>query len=487
MILRVRLTLVFALAMALVLIGTGATLFLYLRADLRDDFQEDLERLSEAYAQAATGKSPNSTVKLRSLPPSPVPEEIEAPEVFLLDANGRVLEQLASNPMPLIPAPILTRVQAGQSASFDIASPELRPLWLVALSPQPLPLERRAVLQPITRTNRVSQIIMVSANDIGLVRVLDRVRNGIVLWGVIGSIVAFTVGFLLSGYVTRPLLQIADTAQAISDGALSKRIPQDAGHDEIARLKQQLNAMLERLEALMETQRRFTADAAHDLRTPLAVIRGELEIALRKPRSAESYRDTLERTLDEVKRFAALAEDMLLLSRLEAGVASPLQRINLAQALEPTLTSYSVAAQQHSVHFSAHIPPKLELNGDATALARAISNLLANALNHGLRAKPNLVSASMGLAPEPNNEIGLEVLRIKESVQLRVFDSGQGIPQTQREYLFERFSKGESSSGAGLGLAIVAGVARQHKGRIFYETRSGGGSVFVLEVPLSSS
>ncbi|NJK44781.1 MAG: HAMP domain-containing protein, partial [Pleurocapsa sp. SU_196_0] len=289
MTLRARLTLVFTVAMVIVLVGTGATLFLYLRADLREDFQEDLERLAAAYAERAVDAT---RVNLRTLPKSPVPEEIENPEVFLLDASGRLVDALASSTPPSIPPEVLARARAGNPDAFDIASPELRPLWLVAFSPEALPLERRAALHPILGDGNGLQakyLVMVSANDLGLVRVLDRVRNSVALWGVVGALVAFGVGFLLSGYVTRPLQQIATTAQAVSEGALSSRIPADAGRDEIARLKHQLNAMLERLEAGVESQRRFTADAAHDLRTPLTVIRGELEIALRKPRSAESY------------------------------------------------------------------------------------------------------------------------------------------------------------------------------------------------------
>jgi signal transduction histidine kinase len=483
MTLRVRLASVFTLAMVLVLIGTGATLFLFLRADLREDFQEDLERLAAAYAERVVN---TAQLNLQPLPKSPVPEEIEDPKVFLFDANGAMLDALDSSEPPIVPTEMLTRVRAGNTAAFDLASPELRPLWLVAFSPEPLPLERRAALHPILSDGNGLQakyFVLVSANDRGLVRVLDRVRNGIALWGVVGALVALGVGLLLSAYVTRPFRQIAVTAQAVSDGALSSRIPHDAGRDEIARLKRQLNAMLEQLEALVESQRRFTADAAHDLRTPLAVMRGELEITLRKPRSAENYRDTLERLLQEVKRFSALAEDLLLLSRLEAGVETPLKRLHLAQALEPTLTAHSVAARQSGVNFNAHVPPKLEVDGDSVSLARAVGNLLSNALTHGVRAAPAAVGASASVDLEPTGEIGLEARREGDVVQIRVFDSGAGIPEPRREGLFARFRKGEDSSGSGLGLAIVAQVARQHGGRVYYEARAGVGAVFVLELP----
>jgi two-component system, OmpR family, sensor kinase len=476
MTLRARLTLVFALAMVVVLIGTGTTLFLYLRADLREDFKEDLERLAAAYAENVTFAP---KMQLRNLPKSPVPEEIEDANVYLLNPQGQQTDAIGTTPIPIIPAIALTQIRNGQIASFDIASPELRPLLLVALSPVPLPLERRAVLHPIAKSK---YFVLVSANDLGLVRILEQVRNSIALWGLVGTIIALSVGFILAGYVSRPLNQISTTALAVEHGALSSRIPDAKGSDEISRLKRRLNTMLNRLETLVESQRRFTADAAHDLRTPLTVIRGELEITLRKPRSLEEYRQTLERLLKEVKHFSQLAEDLLLLSKLESGTEIPKQKINLAQALEPILTTHSVTAQRNQVAFHVYIPSKLELYADPTAIARAVSNLLSNAMIHGLRIRTSQTSTITNL--KPNQEIGLEVIRAGLGIQIRVFDSGIGIPKTQHKHLFERFSLGENSSGTGLGLAIVAQVAEQHAGKAFYEPRPEGGSVFILELPI---
>jgi two-component system, OmpR family, sensor kinase len=481
--LRSKLVWLIAISMFVVLVGIGVTLFWYLRQDMRRDFQSDLERLATAYAKALIFDNPT---RLQPLPESPVPEEIENPQVYLLGQDGQLLDALSSATLPSIPAPALQAAFNGQVNGFELPSPEVRPLWMMAFSLQPLPLERRGVLLPLKQMGK-RLVVFVHANDLGLVRVLDRVRASIALWALIGFAVVLVLAIWLSQVVTRPLQDISHAAVAIGQGELSARIANATGNDEIARLKQQLNAMLEQLQTLVESQRRFTADAAHDLRTPLAVIRGELEITLRKPRSAEGYREALERLQLEVKRFSVLAEDMLLLSKLEAGQQSAAKRLNVLQALEPILTANSVAARQHGVVFQVHIPPRLEVMGEASALARAVGNLLSNALNHGLRglATPAaLISAEYKDTHHLKRpEFGLEVTRHSNLVQFRVFNSGEAIPTDQREGLFARFRKGEHSSGSGLGLAIVQQIAQQHNGRIFYEPRVGGGSVFVLEIP----
>ncbi len=475
MTLRVRLTVLNAFAMIVVLLGIGTTLFLYLRSDLHADFAEDLERLAAAYAENVVAN------KLQALPLSPIPEEIESPEIYLFTANGQLLDALQEKPAPQIPALVLKQVLTGQ-ASFDILSAELKPLWVVAFSPQPLPLERRAALHRLQN----GSFVLVSANDLGMVRILERVRNSTLLWGFIGTAIVIIMAVILAGYVSRPLQQIAQVAASISVGDLSARIPDDQGNDEIARLKRQVNLMLGRLESLVESQRRFTADAAHDLRTPLAIMRGELDITLRKPRTAEQYRESLERLQIEVKNFAGLAEDLLLLSKLEAGTDTAFKQINLKQVLAQTLTTYSVAAQQQQVVFQVNIPDKLMIYGDAIALNRAISNLFNNALKHGIRSLNSTIESSIQPPRREGKQygqIGIEVIRLQQAILIKVFDSGQGIPPAQQAMLFHRFHKGEHSSGSGLGLAIVAEVAQQHQGRVYHQSRASGGSEFIIEIP----
>ncbi len=464
---QVRLTVVYTLALAVVLLGMGATLYLYLARDLQADFEEDLSRLAAAYTQLAIGPE---GVALRALPPAPIREEIENPEVFLLDPRGQVLQALSeSEAPPTIPPEALEQARAGGVAAYAHKGPDNRPLWQVALSPKPIAHEKRAVLYPIVTAEsafRTAYIVMIQATDLGTIRVLNRLRDTLLLWLGLGSLVAVGVGYLLAGYVTRPLHEIAHTARRVEAGELGSRIPASAGQDEIGQLKQRLNAMLARLESLVDAQRRFTADAAHDLRTPLTVLKSDLEVTLRRERSAAEYRQTLERMRAEVGRLTRLAEDLLTLSRLEAGLSNPFESFLLAEALDTILPSHTQAAVQKGLQFQLEIPPDLRAYGDAGLVARAVGNLLSNAITH-----------------TESGQIGLRAERKEGRILIQVWDTGPGIPPELQAAIFERFRKGERSKGTGLGLSIVAQVAHLHRGRVQVANRAGRGAIFTLELP----
>lgn len=465
--LQTRLTLVYALALAVVLLGIGVTLYLYLARDLQADFEEDLARLAGAYAQLAIGPE---GVAIRALPPAPIREEIENPEVFLLDARGQVLQALSdSEELPQIPPGPLSLARAGGIASFVVVSPDSRPLWQTVLSPIPVAHKKRAVLFPIVTAEaafRTAYIVMLQATDLGIVRVLNRLRDILLIWLGLGSLLAVGVGYLLARHVTRPLRDISVTAHKVEAGELHSRIPGEQGHDEISQLKQRLNTMLERLEHLVNAQRRFTADAAHDLRTPLTVLKSDLEVTLRRERSAAEYRQTLERMRSEVGRLARLAEDLLTLSRLESGLSNPFKTFVLAEALETILPPHARASAQKGLGFRVEIPPHLHAHGDAGLVARAVGNLLSNAITY-----------------TEEGEVGVRAERIEQRIQIQVWDTGPGIPPEHLAVIFERFRKGERSKGMGLGLSIVAQVMHLHQGRVRVQNCPGGGAVFTLDLP----
>ncbi|WP_051195800.1 sensor histidine kinase [Meiothermus rufus] len=465
--LQLRLTLAYALVLTLVLLGAGATAYTLFVRDLSADFEDDLERLAGAYAAEAVARTP---VMLRPLPPAPIPEEIADPSVYLFTADGRLLQAIGGyEDLVELPALLVAEALQGEVVSFSLQTKETRPLWQAIFSLRPVPHIRKAVIYPIATASadfQIEYLLVVSATDLATMRVLQRLRQTVLVWLGLGSLMALLAGFWMARWVSRPLQEIAETARSIEQGELHKRIPRSTGQDEIARLKQSLNAMLERLEALVEAQSRFTADAAHDLRTPLAVLKGDLEITLRRERSAAEYREALERMRLEVGRLIRLAEDLLTLARLESGLCNPFTPFHLDQALETILPALVRAAQQKGLSLHCQIPPQVAIHGDAGLVARAVANLLANAIAH-----------------TEKGAVGVSAEIWEDRVRIRVWDSGPGVPPTLRQQIFERFSKGERSQGAGLGLSIVAQVARLHQGGVWVEDREGGGAVFLLELP----
>ncbi len=443
--LRLRLTLTLALALLLPVLSLGAVLYALTAADAGADFDLELRTLARAYAQLAVGAD---RVMLREPPSTPLLEKLGDLQVFLVRPNGSVQDALNSNQIS-IPADVLARVQGGQEASFALGG------------------DRGAAVFPIFSTDgtfSLAYALVVSAADLAGTQRLMKLRLTVIVWLVGAALLAFIVGDRLAVWLSRPLREVAQTARAVEHGELSSRIPRADSRDELGALKRSLNGMLERLESLVEAQRRFTAEAAHDLRTPLSVLRTEVEVALRRPREAPEYRAVLERLLERIGGLSKLAEDLLTLARLEAGPEVPFERFVLSDALETVRSTYAHLATQRGLAYSFEIPRDLEFYGDAVMIGRAVGNLLENAV---------------GAA---SSEVGLRVRAKGREVTLRVWDDGSGVDPQMRERLFTRFAKGARSRGAGLGLAIVQGVVRAHEGSIALE-EAAKGAMFVVTLP----
>jgi two-component system, OmpR family, sensor kinase len=267
-------------------------------------------------------------------------------------------------------------------------------------------------------------------------------------------------GWLLAGAALRPVEAMRRRAAEISADTTGERLPVPAANDEIHRLGTTLNEMLDRLDAGLLRERRFVADASHELRTPLALLRTELELALRRPRTPEEQRDALLSAAEEVARLVRLAEGLLLLATSEE---APLQRepVTARELLERV-------AARHGVELGEAAG---ELDADSVRLESALGSLVENALRHG------------------GPPVRLDAARDGDRVALRVTDSGPGFPPGFLEHAFDRFARADSARtepGAGLGLAIAAAVARAHGGEATARNLPGGGAEVALILPVAS-
>jgi len=300
---------------------------------------------------------------------------------------------------------------------------------------------------------------------------------GILLLAILGAMAASTfVGARwLAGRVVRPVDAIIDQAEGIARGEPQRRIEAFADTWEYHRLVQVLNQMLSRLETALETQKRFAADASHELRTPLTALRGEIEVALRRDRTAEEYVRVLDSALEEAERLSRLAEDLLTLTRSEAGVLEPqLREVNLTERVGRTVTRLSQEAEEKAIRISGPGEEAVTAEVDPDLFDRLVWNLLGNAL----KFSPRGGSVEIGLT---NSHLG---------AVLEISDSGPGIPEDQLEIIFERFFRtdearthGGEASGAGLGLAIAKAIVELHRGEITAENRPGNGAVFRVTLP----
>jgi two-component system OmpR family sensor kinase len=282
---------------------------------------------------------------------------------------------------------------------------------------------------------------------------------------------AFLVGWQIAGAALRPTREITAQAEAIREGTPSPTITARADAEEFTRLVQVLNAMLGRLDRAFAIQRRFTADASHELRGPLTALRGELDLALKRPRTSDEYQATLQRCREEVIRLTHLATDLLTLARNEAGLNAQ-ERVDtdLRLVAERVLDRFRSAAQGRRVRLAVTGEPAI-VKGDPGMLERIVSNLVDNAVKH---------------APE-GGAVEVDVVPGNPTT-LMVKDTGTGIAPADQPQLFSRFFRGEATSatGTGLGLAIARSAAEAHGGSLEF-LGNDPGAVFQLRLPPSGS
>ena len=291
-------------------------------------------------------------------------------------------------------------------------------------------------------------------------------------------VVSLVIGYLLVGRTLKPVDLIVDEVEAISDGrSLHRRLAEPTSFDELARLTVPLNAMLSRLEKSFGTLRRFTADASHELKTPLTVLRSGIERSLTHPTTSPEVMETLEETLLEVNRMAELVDSLLTLARADEGRAPlHLDDLDLSEMLAELAETASILGEQASVNVTVEVPPEpIRMHADRGRLRQLLQNLLSNAIKYTSAAG----EVWIGSALDDGN------------VVFTVRDSGMGIAPGDLEHIFDRFwradparSRTGSRPGAGLGLAICKWTAEAHGGSIEVQSKPGRGTTFTVSLPL---
>jgi heavy metal sensor kinase len=289
-------------------------------------------------------------------------------------------------------------------------------------------------------------------------------------------LVASAGGYWLSRKAVAPVGEIARAAQSISEHELSKRLPILQTGDELQSLSETLNEMFGRLERAFERVTQFTADASHELRTPVALMRTRTEVALRKQRSEADYRETIIRIHQELERTSALIENLMTLARADSG-GEPLQvtPTNLNEILLEISEPARLLAEGKSIQYDQRLPETpVCVSGNAPSLRRLFLILIDNAVKY--------------TSPEGHISVVLEASDGAAVTEIR--DTGVGISPTDLPHIFERFyradeSRSRESGGTGLGLSIAKWIAEAHRGQISVVSKVGEGSVFQVQIPLS--
>lgn len=288
--------------------------------------------------------------------------------------------------------------------------------------------------------------------------------------GSIAIVAALVGGYVLARRALAPIDRMTQAAQEISGRRLDGRIVASNSDDELGRLAATLNGMIDRLAQSLSEMRQFTADAAHELRTPLAVIRTEAEVVLRSPRSPEEYRRSLEMLLEEVEQLGQLANQLLLLAREDAQSARIVRApVQLERVVREALTHFQPIAGNTSVEVLA-TTNGCNVEGDPERLRQLVWNLLDNALKF----------------TPPGGQVRVALEQREAEAVLTVADSGSGIASEHLDKIFNRFYRADTArqgTGAGLGLSICRAIAEAHGGTIAVESDVGEGTTFTVKLP----
>jgi two-component system, OmpR family, sensor kinase len=429
---RSRLTLAFAVAMALVLAALGAFLHLRLGSSLDERIADDLESRSTALAAA-----------------------VWAGEAAEID-------------------PSLVR---GEEGVAQVIQPDGTRLFLPAdrvLTAEELELARRESLtidRDGLRLRAVpvgDSVVVVGESLEDRDEALAALATQLLVALPLALVVSSAIGYLLAGAALSPVAAMRKRADEISAETLGRRLPLPQADDEIRDLGTTLNAMLDRLDASLERERRFVADASHELRTPLALLKTELELALRRPREPGELEDALHSAFAETNRLVELAEQLLLVSRADQGaLAARNEPVEAKELVEEVADRCRARAAEAGRALEVAGEPA-SLRADTSLLEQALANLVDNAIRHG------------------GGTVRLTVADRDGVVELHVLDEGEGFAETFLPHAFERFSRADQArrrGGTGLGLAIVDVIACAHGGSAHAANRPGGGADVWLALP----
>lgn len=432
MTLRLRLTLFYTLLVALVLAASGAGLHVLLARGLYRSLDGSLQQA----ASLLSGFMEQEDGKPQLKPESEIVPQLSTDLVAaLVGPNGQVLDSLGRVPTPLPHTESGLSTQAG---------------WRVW-------------------SERVQGVTLLTLQDTrGIAESVRRFDLSFLILAPLAVLLAFGLGYLFSRRALLPVRHMTDAALELANRrAWGERLPEPQNQDELWRLSQATNTLLAALAEVIESERRFTADAAHELRTPLTVLRGRLEQAVEKTRGS-GVQSSLKAALAAGDELLELVEKLLLLARAEAGQGFHLETVALDEIAFDTGELMRPLFDGKGLTLELDLK-EVQVEGDRVALGLLVRNLLENALKF-----------------TPEGQVGATVKAQHSRAYLYVWDSGPGIPHNALGHLFERFYQADvryRQSGSGLGLALAQSIAAWHGGSLKAQNRPEGGAVLVLELP----
>jgi two-component system OmpR family sensor kinase len=438
-------------------------------ADSIDTFWE-VEKLEAKKKRPATA-SLNRTNELNftKIAELWVHEESNAPELFniiiqIFDAKGQIIATSKNTPETItFPKEFFSTALQGKQRfdTFTVTFSDRQKLIV------------RVLTTPVFEDKTLRYIVQVARSLDTIQSALDDFKEILFVLLPLAIFLTGAIGAFLTKIALSPFDKMIRTVQKITAENLKLRIQIPDTQDEMQRLATTFNDMLERLEKAFSSQQHFIQDASHELKTPLTILQGELEVTLKKIRSAPEYEEVLQSSLEEIKRISKIVEELLLLARFEDQQAKlDCSRFNVGTLIAAVADELNVLAQQKEITLSCAVNGPLMITADEGKLKQVFLNILDNAIKYTGRSGNVSVHAS----------------RAADSLEIKISDTGIGIPSHDLPYIFDRFyrvDKSRSSRGFGLGLAIAKSIVEAHHGSISAATPPTQGTHITIRLPLS--
>lgn len=457
-----KLTLWYGGILALILVTFSSGVYIYFQNSLQKSIDTKIKSIAEVLASSMTETHNQSLFgNFERYLENALGKKPKGKFIQIIDASGKIGARLNDLEAEAVPVSFVTLEKALKGEivyeTIESARPRLR-----------------MITMPILENKKIISIVQVGSS---LEEFEDTMKRLLII--MIVSIITATSGTIVVGYfmakkTMKPVDQIRRAAVKISSSNLDERIELKGRKDELGRLAETFNAMISRLKDSFQRINQFSIDVSHELKTPLTILKGETELALRKERTVEEYRRSLASNLEEIDRMSRIIDDLLLLSKAEVkDIRMNLEKVDLRDLLADVCLNMKLFGENKGVEIIAKDLEDIRIVGDELKLRRMLTNIVENGIKYGGRGGHVTVSSF--------KQNGYAYINIQ--------DDGPGIAADDIKYIFDRFYRADRSrkreSGSGLGLSISKWIAEAHKGTIEVESTPSAGSLFRIKLPMS--
>ncbi len=477
--LRFKLTLWYVLILGILLISFSTFLYFTLSKSLHRDVDNKLRSLAELVSSESS--SPLSKFGFGNIDQAletsmnlkPIGKFIQ-----VLDESGNIGRK--SDNLRNVQLPI--SLNALKNASKGLITFETNR----SIGNTPL----RIITFPVVENNHATKIVQIASSLEEVEDALNTLFIILIITVPLALMVASLGGQFLAHKALKPVDDITQTARMITSQNLNQRITPPKVKDEISRLIETFNGMISRLDQSFRQIKQFSSDASHELKTPLTILKGEVEVMLRKERTQQEYQQTLKSNLEEINRMSQIVEDLLLLSKADTGqIKLNKGDINLTEILTEVVAQMDMLARSKRLHLSSsNNHQDVHIFGDALRIRELFINLIENGIKYTEEGGSIHISLQKEYLPSVRNQTDLAEKEKERFIKIIVSDTGIGISKEDQEKIFNRFfrvdkARSREQGGSGLGLSISRWIVEAHQGEIKVESELGKGSSFIVKFP----